>query len=427
MARNDANQQSPPPSSPRAKVGSVVLRGVDGRPPCEVTSSLKRAYPILKRGGELSLTVMEHNGSTRVSHPAAKTLLSMSHNPCLFGEESKFEVLPYVQPDYRLFVPWIPKHVNNGMLKRLIPGLYKVERFRGMPRKAIIFLNDELNQALLLRDGIMIGKCPITFETVLRRKCRSCNSLEHGSCDNYCCYNCGVEGHTRDECTAERSCLWCHSDSHELSECAEYQQERISHQEWEQRKLLELLKLTNMEAESGEQPDEIALTVKQKKFLEKNNISDCFTSPASYAAIVSKRTRKNRKRSNRRRRPTKTKNREASIRVTGNTRKQDRQQTMDNVVESTIKLVLPTVIEAVFKAVRACLTPILPKEGLADIDTIDLKEIEDEVINSMSSETQQQNETKLDDNDIMDIQVETKRKTSSQLTQMIITSDELST
>ena len=83
MARNDANKRS------RAHLESVALNGIGSRLLCEVSSAMQRKYPFL-RHGRLNLSKLGSSGQVKLSHEEAKQLLTMEHDPHLFGADQDF-------------------------------------------------------------------------------------------------------------------------------------------------------------------------------------------------------------------------------------------------------------------------------------------------------------------------------------------------
>lgn len=401
MARNDANKRS------RAHLESVALNGIGSRPLCEVSSAMQRKYPFL-RHGRLKLSKLGSSGQVKLSHEEAKQLLTMEHDPLLFGADQDFTVVPYVPLDHRLYMSWIPRHVNNRMLLRCVPGAYKVRRFPTMPSKGIIYLNSEYNQALLLRDGIMIGNTPITFDAVLRRKCQSCNRLEHGLCEKISCFTCGYEGHKREECKDEPSCLWCHDESHLLSNCKEYQEERLSTQRAERNYLLQSLQSNmNVDDDSPRTQQKLSFTVKQKSIMKRHKIDDDFSSHTSYAAIVKRKTSKNLKR-NRRKKDRASKPRQ-SVKTKNTNDVTIANANQNELILKVVQNIVPAIVKAVQEAFVAALSPVIPREEIETLRSIDVSKIGDNVVKSIVYTENKSEEAKLDENNLMDIQLNSKR------------------
>ena len=268
------------------RITQVILSGVEDIPHSTVLSVLKRFHRPLRRG-TARVSLVKSSGELKLSHPNATDLLELSIPENLFGDHHDVSIRMAENTVFKLFCPWLPKYLSNSKLLEYIPGAYRITRFTNRS-KGFVYLNSRKNQAYLVRDGLMIGNTCLTFEVPYRQKCNRCEFLEHGPCSKQVCFNCGREGHSKEECEHPKSCTFCHGDDHTLKQCDMYEEERIHQHERDTSELLQLIP-SSREALDGhtEVKECVDLCVQQKKLLASLNIeADEITTPDSYASIV---------------------------------------------------------------------------------------------------------------------------------------------
>lgn len=306
---NDQHQDDDPqPPQRRRPLQRVLLQGVDEVSPSIVAAVLGRVNTTFKWPVPTFKPTPSGTGVI-MSHPEANLLLSDDIPDDLFGSRTRFTVTPRSSTAPTLFVRNITTSISNDDLLVSIPGSFRIRRLKNMTSKAFVYFTDDVSRALVLRDGVTIGRTVLVFEVPKGTLCRVCHSREHQSCsDQPLCYRCGGSDHLANECINIEQCLFCgQEDDHLTRQCPEYHQWQVSKQLEESTRLLTLVP-TVQETLSGAQDVTPVLSRRQQKMLQEGQSKGLTT----YADVVKAKLTLSKKRKSKKRKEAKAKQDQAN-------------------------------------------------------------------------------------------------------------------